>query len=166
METTLSAALEREHGEIDAGLSEFATGLQGGERRSDALEQASAALRRHIYLEEEFLFPVLRQGRFVAAVMVMLREHGEIWRALDEIEAGMATGMACDELSDVYEQLVGVLGEHNEKEEAILYPAADSALGTAETARLEAFMKGGTMPANWVCHGARGPGKTNRPGAK
>ena len=52
---TLADALEREHQEIDLGIAAF----RADPRRTAALGRALAGLRRHIYLEEEFLFPPL-----------------------------------------------------------------------------------------------------------
>src|SRR5690554_5908558 len=76
---SLAAALEREHREIDDGLEIFSAGGEGTDERREALERAIRALRRHIYLEEEFLFPPLREAGLVAPIFVMLREHAQIW---------------------------------------------------------------------------------------
>jgi hypothetical protein len=57
VQETLTAALEREHHEIDAGLGAFVDGLDSGELRGAELGRAADALRRHIYLEAEFVFP-------------------------------------------------------------------------------------------------------------
>src|SRR5689334_16040396 len=56
----LGDALEREHRDIDEALARFAAGLPADEWRLDTLRAAAATLRRHIYIEEEFLFPALR----------------------------------------------------------------------------------------------------------
>ena len=45
--------------------------------------RAMESLRRHIFLEEQLLFPPLREAGMIAPVLVMLREHGEIWQSLD-----------------------------------------------------------------------------------
>ncbi|GAA4239929.1 hypothetical protein GCM10022254_62710 [Actinomadura meridiana] len=37
-------------------------------------------------LEEEFLFPPLHATGLVAPIMVMLREHGQIWETMDALE--------------------------------------------------------------------------------
>jgi hypothetical protein len=85
MHESLSALLEHEHHEIDAGLEAFLAGLDCGQTRTQDLTHAVEALRRHIYLEEAFLFPPLRAAGLIPPVLVMLREHGEIWRTLDWI---------------------------------------------------------------------------------
>jgi regulator of cell morphogenesis and NO signaling len=82
METSsLAAALEREHQEIDAGIAAFAAA--SWDRRP--LGRAIGALRRRIYLEEEFLFPLLREGepRLAAPVLsccASTRGYGARWR--------------------------------------------------------------------------------------
>jgi hemerythrin HHE cation binding domain-containing protein len=55
---SLAAALEREHHEIDAGIAAFTAAP--GDRQP--LARVIRALRRHIYREEEFLFPLLREA--------------------------------------------------------------------------------------------------------
>ena len=66
MDKSLSAVLVHEHNEIDAGIEAFLEGLSLGETRMQELTRAVEALRRHIYLEEEFLFPPLRAAGSIA----------------------------------------------------------------------------------------------------
>lgn len=148
---SLAAALEREHRQIDEGLELFQADSPSG---SDALAAAIVALRRHIYLEEEFVFPVLAGGALVAPVMVMLREHAQIWRTLESLERDMADGVSSDARQTCHQLLVQ-LQHHNMKEERILYPEADKALATEATARLTAFLDSGSLPDGWVCIKAR-----------
>src|SRR5215472_14631906 len=94
MTDSLTAALEHEHHEIDEGIAAFTAAP--GDRQP--LAHAIRALRRHIYLEEEFLFPMLYQAQpgVAAPVFVMLREHGQIWTLMDSLEllGNDATGLA------------------------------------------------------------------------
>ena len=153
---SLAEALEREHREIDEGIEEFAAGLPTGEIRTEPMSRAMAALRRHIYLEEEFLFPPLRTAGLIAPVFVMVREHGEMWRVLDEIDEQLAAGGPSGELLDACRALTGQLQAHNPKEEQILYPQADTVLAGPASDELHAFLISGTTPVDWVCEGARG----------
>jgi iron-sulfur cluster repair protein YtfE (RIC family) len=147
---TLADALEQEHREIDAGIDEFA----GGSGDTASLVRAAAALRRHIYLEEEFLFPPLRTaGGLMAPVFVMVREHGEMWHTLDGLDGKLAAGTLT---GDDCTELVAQLQAHNPKEEQILYPQADAVLTAEASGELAEFMRSGTMPDGWVCEGARG----------
>lgn len=79
---SLGAALEREHREIDRGIESYTGASSGTADNAAALEAAIVELRRHIYLEEEFLFPALAAGNLVAPLFVMLRENAADWRRL------------------------------------------------------------------------------------
>src|SRR5579875_3797472 len=92
----LAAALEREHREIDRGIEAFLADRERGQGHVEPLRRAMEALRRHIFLEEEFVFPSLQAAGLVAPIFVMLREHGEIWDTLEVIEAQLDAGVAMD----------------------------------------------------------------------
>lgn len=146
---TLAAALEREHREIDEGIAEFTATVQGENPDREPLLRAIRALRRHIYLEEAFLFPLLCEAEagLAAPVFVMLREHGQLWQTLDSIERepDPSVGVArC-------RQLTVRLLHHNLKEEKVLYPRTDEVLTDAAAERLRVFLASGTMPDGWVC---------------
>ena len=149
-EATLTDALEREHHEIDAGLEAFVVGIEAGQNVTAELDRATSALRRHIYLEEEFLFPPLRSSGLLAPVLVMLREHGEIWRTLDTLEQEVADqdGSGATERC---RELLALLEAHNAKEEPIIYPEGDARLSSEVKEELHAFIQRGTMPDGWVC---------------
>lgn len=146
---SLADALEREHHEIDEGITAFTTGSDVGRKE---LARAVSALRRHIYLEEEFVFPPLREAGLVGPVLVMLREHAQIWATLDSLEREVGAGGAgrglCHHLS------VQLL-HHNLKEEKILYPQADTVLDPMATERLREFLRSGELPVGWMCQASR-----------
>lgn len=146
---SLAAALEREHHEIDAGIAAFTA----SPRNPRPLTRAIGALRRHIYLEEEFLFPLLGKAEpgLRAPVFVMLREHAELWATLDALQCEPAPGAALI----LCRQLTVRLLHHNLKEEKVLYPRADDALPPAAASRLRAFLGSAELPEGWVCTKAR-----------
>lgn len=150
---TLSAALEQEHHDIDGGIEEFSTGLQHGEGNPKPLLRAMHGLRRHIYLEEEFLFPPLK-ATLMMPIFVMLREHGEIWDAMDSLDTMLATQADTDTLHNACRELLAILETHNSKEEPIIYPQADTALDEAASAKLHTFLENGAMPEGWRCEKA------------
>jgi len=154
-EGTLSAALEREHREIDAGVDAFRAGLARGETTAEPLLQAMAALRRHIYLEEEFVFPPLRAAGMVPPIFVMLREHGELWTTMDTLEGQLAQDPAGDAATATCQMLTVQLQTHNDKEEPIIYPQVDSTLEPQAREQLSAFLESGAMPEGWVAERAR-----------
>lgn len=150
----LAALLTREHHDIDGGIERYLENLHnGGAADATPLLDAMAALRRHIYLEEEFVFPTLASGGLGIPIQVMLREHGAIWRAMDDLEARLADDEP-QRLRDDCRELLGLLESHNAKEEPVIYPRAQPALGPEEQAELATFLASGRMPDGWVCRTA------------
>lgn len=150
----LSAALEREHREIDGGIEAFTAGATNGDYDDAALLHALSALRRHIYLEEAFLFPPLRDAGLMMPIMVMEREHGELWQLMDIVQAAHDGGDKPEELVPTCQELLALLDRHNSKEEPIIYPQADAALDEQANVQLQEFIASGTMPEGWVCNRA------------
>lgn len=162
----LAAAFTAEHREIDNAIERFLADPED----TDSLHAALGALRRHIYLEEQFMFPPLREGGLVMPIMVMLREHGELWRAMASIEAavfptaafpaagcpgspndGSPTTGPLGDVATACRQLLAMLADHNAKEEPIIYPRAAGDLDAADAAELTDELAGGAMPTGWVC---------------
>ncbi|MBO0770193.1 MAG: hemerythrin domain-containing protein [Actinobacteria bacterium] len=108
-----------------------------------------------VYLEEEFLFPLLRQAEpgLTAPILGMLREHAQIWVTLESAERELAAGTGPGRAR--CRQLAVQLLHHDLKEEKILYPRADDALPAAAADRLRAFPDSGHLPVGWVCLRAR-----------
>lgn len=144
--TALADALTAEHRDIDLGIEAFL----GDSGDVQALRAAMLALRRHIYLEEVFLFPPLK-ATMMMPIFVMLREHGELWRAMDDVDATVAAG---DDADAKCRDLLVLLDEHNKKEEPIVYPRADADLDDDVRAELADFLRDGTYPDGWVCEAA------------
>lgn len=154
---TLAQALEREHNEIDAGLERFSAQPSSGDA-VEALREAMTALRRHIYLEEEFLFPALRGAgdtALMAPIFVMLREHGQMWQSLDDIDRELDAGSDGHAAWNLCHQLIAALTHHNMKEERIIYPQADGNVAPEAAAHLAAFIASGQLPSGWVATKAR-----------
>lgn len=89
----------------------------------------SFGLRRHIGFEEAILFPAFEQGTGMSPdagpTAVMRHEHRRIEELLDAIGSALAGAGAPQPLRA---ELHRVLGEHNMKEEQILYPMTDNCL--------------------------------------
>lgn len=155
----LSDALTREHRDIDTGIETFIADLDRGSVHPQPLLTAFEALRRHIYLEEEFLFPPIRQAGVMMPVMVMLREHGTLWQLMDALselldESGTGDD-ANDRLSSTCRELLAQLDQHNSKEEPIIYPHAETDLTEEAAAGLTEFLQTGSTPDGWVCEAVR-----------
>jgi len=154
MSETLGAALEREHREIDGGIEAFIDALPDGRSETEPLLRSISGLRRHIYLEEEFLFPPLRAGGMMVPLFVMVRQHGELWNAMDALSALLDSDADADALLASCRALLDLLDQHNSKEEPIIYPQADKILTADASEELTAFLAAGTMPEGWTCEKA------------
>jgi hemerythrin-like domain-containing protein len=150
---SLRAVLEREHHDIDGGLEDLVAAHGGVEHAVSSARTALDALRRHIYLEEELLFPPLRAAGMLAPVLVMLSEHRELWRTMDELEQRLDVGSTPAELVDLTRTLLAQLERHNAKEEPILYSQIDTALSEDARAELDDFLATGRLPDGWRCAG-------------
>ncbi len=146
---TLAQALEAEHRTIDEGIAAFVAGERAGDASDDTIDAALECLRRHIFLEEEMLFPPLRSSGLMAPVLVMLREHGQLWQTMDALDTARRDGTA-GEVRDRCTELAGLLDAHNSKEEPIIYPQADTVLDEGARNRLWSFLRSGEMPEGWT----------------
>ncbi|WP_207346241.1 hemerythrin domain-containing protein [Arthrobacter sp. E3] len=152
---TLGQALELEHRAIDGGIEAYIASLSGAATaNAEPLLSALSGLRRHIYLEEEFLFPPLKAAGLMGPIFVMLREHGQLWRQMDTVEEQLADGADAAAMRNDCTNLLSLLDDHNSKEEPIIYTQADEILGTSASSELLAFLETGTTPEGWVCSAA------------
>lgn len=120
-----------DHRRLDAILRDAARRAQGS--FADALERFAefrCGLERHIEMEEQILFPAFERatGMTGGPTTVMHLEHVEIRRLLEAIGASLRAEDFAGLLNAVRE-FTTVLGEHNAKEEDVLYPTVDHALG-------------------------------------
>lgn len=102
-------------------------------------------LSRHIDVEEQILFPTFEEktGMTSGPTVVMRREHVEIRAAMARVSAALDAGDTAT-AHEALAELTALLEAHNMKEERMLYPMTDRALGTAEARealvrRIEAF---------------------------
>jgi regulator of cell morphogenesis and NO signaling len=148
---TLAGALEREHREIDGGIETFTAALAEGKRDPAPLVRAMAGLRRHIYLEEEFLFPPLKTAGLMIQIFAMLRQHGDLWKTMAALDDLLGSDSAPDVVLASCRDLLAQLDKHNMIEEPVIYPQADTVLSAPANAELAAFLDSGRMPEGWTC---------------
>lgn len=157
---TLGQALEREHREIDGGIEAFVAALDGVDgtaaTTADTAQLVAAfdGLRRHIYLEEEFLFPPLKAAGLMGPIFVMLREHGMLWKQMHAVSTLLADSADALTVRNSCIDLLALLSDHNSKEEPIIYTQADEILDASASGDLLAFLDTGTTPDGWVCSAA------------
>lgn len=154
-----TAVLTHEHHEVDDALEGFLSDLESersGHRVGPVLV-ALTALRRHIYIEEEVLFPPLAKAGLTMPIAVMFHEHGELWRSMDALEALLAgddSAAAREQEAALCHSILEQLQSHNHKEELIVYATAEKTLTPDELASLTTALAGDELPDGWVCRDA------------
>lgn len=148
MADNLNDALVHDHEEIDKPIAAYV--LQSEEANPETLKQAVAELRSHIFMEEEVLFPPLAQAGMAMPVMVMHREHAEMWPVLDAIDSEISGSADATRLSALCKQLAELLGNHNPKEEAILYPQTDGVLDGEDAVQVHGLLDTHAFPEGWT----------------
>lgn len=144
---TVNEALSWDHDRLD-GLEAraFKAREDGDLAQAAALFSVFAlGLRRHIRFEETLLFPEFEAKAGFSSTMgpteVMRVEHREILEWLERIEKTI--GRADSGVPGLRRELHAVLGDHNLKEENIIYPGTDQALTAGErdalVARIQAM---------------------------
>lgn len=129
----ISNFFRADHGRLDGLFKKFQEN-----KRTHFLEAKRSfkdfkrGLERHIVWEEEILFPLFEAKTGMTAggpTGVMCLEHRQIKETLGQIHEKVRAQNPETEAEE--NQLLGVLEEHNHKEEHILYPMIDS-LATEE----------------------------------
>ena len=140
---SVSEHFSTDHDRLDSLFAEFrALKRKDPPAAKQKFKEFLKGLTRHIVWEEDVLFPAFEKSGPAAApgpVSVMRREHREIKGLLDALHDKVRRA---DPESDAEEkELLALLGAHNMKEERVLYPAIDEALGQEGLALARAAME-------------------------
>ncbi len=127
----VSEYLAWDHDRLDALLAQtrdaVARGAADEARRH--FGEFRTGLLRHIRMEEEILFPAFEQVTGMSGggpTMVMRMEHREIQGILESMRTYLETPpLAHEQFQALESALTAVLGDHNAKEEHIVYPMTD-----------------------------------------
>jgi iron-sulfur cluster repair protein YtfE (RIC family) len=130
---SISSYMQQDHVVID-GIAERA--LAAAEARDWAALARDAAeflrrLRQHIEVEEKVLFPAFEQrtGMSAAGPSVQMREeHQQMQPILAQMQAAAAAQDGAG-YQRATKALLDILMPHNQKEEQMMYPMLDEALG-------------------------------------
>lgn len=134
---SLTEAFTKEHQDTDVAIENYmASACEDPGQRVTMLLEAVSALRRHIYLGEEFVFPHQPHVVLMMPVLVMHREHGELRRRMDALEESLQSGNADQQLQADCQALLSLLENHNFKEEPVLYPLMDTAFRVQERQKI------------------------------
>ena len=154
-QASISELLESEHRWVDGQFQQFRQDLAEGRINKEPFQKAAKVLHRHIFIEEEILFPEVEAYGLVGPTTMMAHEHGAICRFLDEIQGLIQSNTSPGRIADAFNALHSLLGEHNIKEEQVLYPTADQLLSQDDVAKVVQQLKTAEAPAGWKCRAHR-----------
>jgi hemerythrin-like domain-containing protein len=142
MSESIAETLTADHRRCDQLLALVETAANGDDWELIAREVRGfkQAMERHFLYEEETLFPSLEAAAPMASgpTGVMRTEHRQMRQLLVDLLAASAARDR-EECLGLMDTLHLVIQQHNAKEEAILYPLADRALGTEAPELLAGF---------------------------
>lgn len=90
------------------------------------------AMQHHLAMEEQVLFPAFERasGNQMGPTRVMRMEHEQMRELFGQMSTALASGDR-NAFGGLSETLLILMQQHNLKEEQILYPMSDRALGDA-----------------------------------
>jgi len=136
---TILEFMSEDHDRLDAVFEQFKRLKADDRERMKALfADFKTGLLRHIGWEEDILFPIFEKAtgmRDSGPTAVMRMEHRQIEKVLEEIASRVLSGELAG-IETLQNDLLEVLGSHNNKEEGILYPATDNLISDEEKERV------------------------------
>lgn len=131
-ERSLADWFRQDHRDCDTRWAETEALLQEGTGEAEAAwRRFEAALLRHLEIEERILFPAVESATGMQAggpTAVMRSEHTQMRGVLEHMRQAMAQSDFAHALEQG-DSLFLLLQQHNVKEEGVLYPMAERALG-------------------------------------
>lgn len=143
--TTITQFLAGDHQSCDALFAQaeqlVAEGAWSEARGS--FETFNTCMEHHFRLEEQTLFPAFESatGNRAGPTEVMRHEHRQMRLLLEEMAQAL-DGERADPFLGAAETLLILMQQHNGKEEQILYPMADRALGPDGAAQVRNAAEG------------------------
>jgi iron-sulfur cluster repair protein YtfE (RIC family) len=130
--SAISSLMTGQHARCDDAFAALQTSLAQG-RWNDAAHRfrdLCEQMERHLQGEERVLFPAFESATGIAAgpTAVMRQEHGRMRALLDQIGQCLQA-RDLDRIDGYTATLLILMQQHNKKEENVLYPMCDAALG-------------------------------------
>ncbi len=130
---SISTYMQHDHADIDGIAERASTAAAAGDGAAMARDGARflQRLEQHIEMEERILFPAFeeRTGMREAGPSVQMREeHVQMRPVIDEMRAAV-TAADNGAWQRASQALLEILVPHNAKEEQMMYPMLDDAMG-------------------------------------
>ena len=132
-EPSLSEYFTRDHRDCDSRWADVERAAEAGEGLAQVWARFAEGLRLHLAREEEVLFPAFEEATGMKGggpTTVMRSEHAQMRGVMDQMGEAVQRGDA-RELLDQGDTLLMLIQQHNQKEEAVLYPLAEQSLGAS-----------------------------------
>lgn len=154
---SLHTALEEDFPDIERAIGDFLL-QRGGLRAASAdLSRAMAKLRRHIYVEEEFLFPLLQGAEMAGPLYALSGEHQDLWLTMDRMDEQLRDDSSQQSRQQACRILSAEVDRHVTKEDPIVFGRAEEILTFQEQATLRDFVENVPLPPEWRCREPRRP---------
>jgi iron-sulfur cluster repair protein YtfE (RIC family) len=131
---TISDYLSSDHQRCDSLFvnAEAAAAEQRPAAASAAFAGFQGAMLHHLEMEESILFPAFEQatGSNMVPTRIMRMEHAQMRQLFGQMQDAL-TANELDIFAGLAETLLILMQQHNLKEEQMLYPMSDRALGNA-----------------------------------
>ncbi|HET8765592.1 MAG TPA: hemerythrin domain-containing protein [Rhodanobacter sp.] len=151
--------LAAQHRDMELGIA----GLVDGSGSRAEFRDAVLLLRKHIYVEETALFPVIDRDRARWMALAQMRyEHGDMW---PHIESALALLDARADLEAMLADATAMrhlLQRHDRKEEEAIYAVADRYAADGGQPPLAELFTSMAIPDGWRC--LRAPDAHGDPG--
>lgn len=123
--------------------------VAAGDLAGAGFEVLRQEMESHFSMEERVMFPAFEDitGMTAGPTAMMRMEHVQMRELLEQMKAALAAHDAKEYLG-LSETLLMILQQHNYKEEQILYPMADQALGAEGAAVVERMRTLPGVPAH------------------
>ncbi|HTO46613.1 MAG TPA: hemerythrin domain-containing protein [Burkholderiales bacterium] len=129
----VAETMSRDHAACDERFTAAEAAVAEGDlaRAGSALAAFTAALERHLGVEESELFPAFEQrtGMTDGPTAMMRLEHAEMRELVRQLGAALDAADAAEFLG-LTDTLNVLMQQHNLKEEQVLYALLDEALGS------------------------------------
>jgi hypothetical protein len=140
--------LKDEHRKVEAKLRELRSRISEGRNALDLLAEVENELKKHIYFEEELLFPSFRDEEERRIAVGLEYEHAAILTLVDRIRKGINESNRAFALKKT-ESTIRLFSHHSKREELTAYRFRIDGNATSD---LDAEnLASDSVPADWKC---------------
>ena len=142
--STISQVMHSDHQRCDELFATAEETVNDGDwaQASGAFKAFRDATLHHFSMEEKALFPAFESatGNTMGPTQMMRYEHEQMRALMQQMEEGLGAEEA-EQYLGASETLLMMMQQHNLKEEQILYPMTEQALGGAQEQVIEQMRK-------------------------